>query len=166
MELVTILIAGYAAIVATVVAWWQIRSWSKERRPHATVTVLWALPMTDKTGEHGAFRLRGWYDTTTDVPFVAVRVTNQGTYPIHIAEAGLYAQNHHSPDARVILSHPPREHATMPGTVDRGATGLAFSERAALEEGGFNLRDAVIAYATLESGETFKSQPTTLIDHE
>lgn len=106
MELAAIIVAGYAAIVATASVVWQVYSWRHRRRSHVGVTVRYALAApTDKT-----------------LHLIAIEATNRSEHTVRVAAAGLDLQDGGGAFQQVR----PVEFATLPGRIEPFDSGTAY----------------------------------------
>jgi hypothetical protein len=138
----TDIIAGYAAVVATVALGWEIWSARQARRPQVEVRLYNAL-----------LTFIG-----ADPPWAAqIEVRNRGDLPVRVTSVGFNVQDG-SGQTVVITQMQPG--ATLPGDIrprDSGFTYLLIEHMAPLDP-----TRPLVAWASLSTGERIYSRPVTL----
>lgn len=136
-------VAGHAALVGTVsVGREVVRAW-RSGRSGITVRVLYAM-----LGYTGAA-----------IWTVNVKAGNRGKRPIDVNGVGLELQDG---SGRTFVSPGPKLVDTIPGTVEPRHVANYFFEVEALGRAGFDLTRPLVGFVTLATGETIRSEPTTL----
>jgi hypothetical protein len=142
MDVVADVVAGYAAVVGTTSLVWQILSARRARQPGVTVSVMNAIV---------------GYDA---VHTVCVKVSNrEGQRAVGVSSAGLDLQDG---SGRTYVHFRKGPVDSIPGTVEPHHALSAYFEVSALEEAGFDLKRALTGFVNLETGDTVRSEPTTL----
>lgn len=140
-----LVIAGYAAIVASLSLLWQIYLWRHRRRNHVEVSAQIALMgMTDGSS----------------LQVIAVTATNHSEHPVRVTGAGIDLQDN-SGAALHIIDPPPG--STVPGVVQPHDSGQTFVAQGDYEDRGISPYDPVVAWVRLATGELVKSKPATLM---
>jgi hypothetical protein len=135
----SLLIAGYAAAVATASVAWQVYQWREKRRIRLDIQLSLVEAMDGGSREER----------------VRVRTVNRGEVPVRWTAAELEPQDGSS--RRFFFGRPP-DTPVIPAydSLDTWAT------RADLEGAGLVLSDPVVAIVRVATGEEFRSPPQTL----
>lgn len=143
-----LLVAGYAAIVATLSLLWQIYLWQHRRRSHVEVSAQIALMgMTDGRS----------------LQVMAISATNNSEHSVRITGAGVDLQDQ-SGAALHIIDPPPG--STVPGVVQPHDSGQTFVSQGEYEDRGISPYEPVVAWVRLATGELVKSKPAALMQSD
>ena len=137
-------IALYAAIVATLLAVFQIYSWWHARQPHVRVEV-----------SRGFLAM----DDGSMIDAVIINVVNDGDHPVRVTAAGLLMQDG-SGNAMQDLSTVPG--ADLPGPVPARDSGMTYLLAEAVQQRGIDIYRPVTAFARLSTRQTLHSGPTRI----
>jgi hypothetical protein len=130
-------------VVGTVSLGWQIMRARRADRPGITVKIANAM--------HGY--------TGTPIWTVSIKAINMGERPVGVNGAGLDLQDG---SGRAFVLGRPEPIDTIPGTVEPRHDLTAFIPVAVLESNGFDLTQPLVGYVNLATGDTVRSEPTTL----
>jgi hypothetical protein len=140
---VTIIIAAYAAVIATLGVAWQIYSWYRTHKTKVRV------------------RIALGYMTLPRMPVVTVSAHNDNDHPIRVTGWGIEANDG---SGRQLFALQPIQGSTLPGPVaahDCGDGYQDWNELRTLPQIDFTR--PVVAFANLATGERFRSKPTRLL---
>jgi hypothetical protein len=94
------------------------------------------------------------------VDAVTINVHNHADHPLRVTSAGLTMQD--GSGATLVQPRPPPG-ATLPGTIPPHDSAMTYFYEEHTRERGFDLRRPVEAWATLSTGDTFKSESKPLL---
>ncbi len=140
----TDVIAGYAAVVATLALGWEIRKARQARRPQVKVVVsrvIW-LASPKRTPHKVGLTVR-------------LEVRNHGDGPIQVDRVWLESQDGHGVNR---IGGDPAD--TVPGVVNARAAGFAYIHETKVPD--LDPSKPLIGWATLTTGEQFRSKPAVL----
>ena len=151
MNVAALVIAGYAAVVATVSLTWQIYSRRRSRRPDVEVTLRSALfPAPVRSdGGGGAISELVWH--------VELRVANRGDKEVYVDGGGLELQDR---SGRTFVKGRLEQPDTIPGTARPHHSLNLYFRNDALEENGIDVYRKLVGFANLATGETVRSKRT------
>jgi hypothetical protein len=137
------LIAGYAAVVASVALGWQILKERRARRPQVEVKISYSLLGYPDREAAGAAH---------------IEARNRGDMPVRVTSAGFELQDDSEKVAH-ITHQPPG--ATLPGVIGPRDSGFTYLLEDAL--GPLDPFRPLVGFVGLSTGERVRSRPTTLL---
>lgn len=144
MSTVAVIVAAYAALVATASLAWQVYTWWHRRKSHVEVSASIAI-LAFSTGIKQA---------------ISIEVTNHSDHTIRVTGAGLDMQDGSQMELHILE---PPSGSTIPGTVQPRDSAKTWIEQAAYEAQGINPLEPVTAWAKLATGETIRSHAIQLV---
>jgi hypothetical protein len=145
-ESITVIIAIYGALVATVSIGWQVYTWHQSRKPQVIVEVSQGLP--------GIPNPEWW---------VMINVINRENHAVRISSLGFNLQDG-SGRSMVLINPPPA--ATLPGEVAAHDQGFTYVAESSPDIKNLDLCRPLVAWARLATGELYKSKPKKLRSQE
>ena len=148
MDAIPIVIAVYAALVATGSLCWQVYTWRHRRKNRVEVSVRLAVA-SPAPGE--------------TIQALSVTATNRSEHPVRVSGVGLdlhREDNYQFHQAAALYG------ATLPGVVDPNDAGTALIMRDQAEAEGLDLFKPVKAWVRLATGELVYSEPTQILQPE
>lgn len=148
MSTVAVVVAAYAAVVATASLVWQIYAWRHRQKSRVVVSVRLAI--------------------TSPAPGVtlhalSITATNNSEHAVRVTGAGLELNR---PDGWQFHQALPLYGADLPGVIQPHDAGVAMVDREGAEGEGLDLAEPVVAWVRLATGEIVNSEPTQVIRSE
>jgi hypothetical protein len=148
MDAIPIIIAVYAALVATGSLCWQIYTWRHRRQNRVEVSVRLAVA-SSASGQ--------------TIQALLVSATNRSEHPLRVSGVGL---DLHRDDNYQFHQVKSLYGATLPGVVDPNDAGTALIMRDEAEAEGLDISKPVKAWVRLATGELVYSEPTQILRSE
>jgi hypothetical protein len=145
---VAVVVAAYAAVVATASLAWQIYAWRHRQKSRVVVSVRLAIaaPAVGVT-----------------VHALAITATNNSEHAVRVTGVGLDLNRRDGWQFQQAL---PIYGADLPGVIQPHDAGVAMIDREAAEDEGLDLSGPVVAWVRLATGEIVNSEPTQVIQGE
>jgi hypothetical protein len=148
MSTVAVVVAAYAAVVATASLAWQIYAWRHRQKSRVVVSIRLAI----------ASPAPG-----VSVHALSITATNNSEHAVRVTGVGLDLNRQ---DGWQLHQAMPLYGADLPGVIQPHDAGVAMVDREGAEGQGLNLSEPVVAWVRLATGETVNSEPTQVIQGE